>query len=121
MSNSDLEVYSCGVVRARRILTPELACANCRKAHAECISPSTLPRKRKRRFPEAELLARIRRYEHHLKLYGADIDAINAETSAPSQVVSPNQNIPISPDCAAPNANFHHALSIRRSLKHVEK
>lgn len=35
------------------------------------------PKKRKRRFPEAELLARIRRYEDALKGYGADIDAIS--------------------------------------------
>jgi hypothetical protein len=35
------------------------------------------PRRRKKRFPEAELLARLRRYEEHLRSYGADIDAIN--------------------------------------------
>lgn len=44
-------------------------CANCTKARVECISPSTLPpKKRKKRFPEAELLARLRRYEDHLKV-----------------------------------------------------
>lgn len=37
-------------------------------------------RRRKKRFPEAELLARIKRYEDQLRKYGADIDAINAET-----------------------------------------
>lgn len=44
-------------------------CANCVKARIDCISPSTLPpKKRKKRFPEAELLARLRRYEDHLRV-----------------------------------------------------
>ena len=38
---------------------------------------TSLPRPRKKRFPEAELLARIKRYEAALKSYGADIDSIN--------------------------------------------
>ncbi|TVY18754.1 Transcription factor vrtR1 [Lachnellula arida] len=55
-------------------------CQNCTKARIECIPASALPpRRRKKRFPEAELLARLRKYEEHLKAYGADIDAINRE------------------------------------------
>lgn len=46
-------------------------CANCVKSRIECVSPSTLPpKKRKKRFPEAELLARLRRYEDHLRVSG---------------------------------------------------
>ncbi|KAK9322024.1 hypothetical protein V1517DRAFT_362119 [Lipomyces orientalis] len=57
-------------------------CANCNNAGVECVPASTLPpRKRKRRFPEAELLTRLQRYERHLRRYGADIDAINHEGS----------------------------------------
>jgi hypothetical protein len=43
------------------------------------MTPS-LPGPRKRRFPEAELLARLRRYEAVLKSYGADIDRINSSS-----------------------------------------
>lgn len=60
-------------------------CGNCKRASTECISPTSLPpKKRKRRFPEAELLAKIRRYEHHLKKCGADLDAINSESPPPA-------------------------------------
>lgn len=52
-------------------------CSNCVKGGAECTSAALLPpRRRKRRFAEAELLARLRRYEEVLTSYGVDIDAI---------------------------------------------
>ncbi|KAG0646739.1 Aurofusarin cluster transcription factor aurR2 [Hyphodiscus hymeniophilus] len=102
-------------------------CQNCVKAGVECISAATLPpRKRKRRFPEAELLARIRRYEHHLKAYGADLDAINREIGVEGPSIPSNSAIksnhssppvgsrPISPDPAS------RPLSVRRSLRHVD-
>jgi hypothetical protein len=57
----------------------EQPCSSCVKARVECKSVALLqPRRRKKRFPEAELLARLRRYEELLKSYGADIDAINS-------------------------------------------
>lgn len=72
-------------------------CANCRKARAECISPASLPpRKRKKRFPEAELLARLRRYEEHLKKYGADIDSINQGIGSPSDASTRDIGSPVS-------------------------
>lgn len=73
--------HPCVLCQQRKVRCDRLyPCGNCKKASAECSSPATLPtRKRKRRFPEAELLARLRKYEHHLKGYGADIEAINRE------------------------------------------
>ncbi|KAH8812480.1 fungal-specific transcription factor domain-containing protein [Xylogone sp. PMI_703] len=66
-------------------------CGNCSRLGVECTPASALPpRRRKRRFPEAELLARLRRYEHHLKSYGVDIDAINRE--GPIQILTPGPN-----------------------------
>ncbi|KAE8441227.1 hypothetical protein EG329_005591 [Mollisiaceae sp. DMI_Dod_QoI] len=104
-------------------------CQNCTKARVECISPLTLPpKKRKRRFPEAELLARIRRYEEALKSYGADIDAINGEggrsgmsnqgrtTLAAKQAETESNVMPRAEVVAQPV----RSLSIRRSLKHVK-
>ncbi|KUJ13101.1 uncharacterized protein LY89DRAFT_673198 [Mollisia scopiformis] len=104
-------------------------CQNCTKARVECISPLTLPpKKRKRRFPEAELLARIRRYEDALKGYGADLDAINGEggrtslsyqgqsTLAAKQAETESNVMPRSEVVAQPT----RSLSIRRSLRHVK-
>lgn len=94
-------------------------CSNCVKAGvSKCeAAPQYPPRKRKKRFPEAELLARLRRYERHLKNYGADIDAINREdlsnepqdTSQDHNIYPDTEEIILSP------------FSIRRSLRHVEK
>jgi Fungal Zn(2)-Cys(6) binuclear cluster domain len=100
-------------------------CANCVKARVECVSPTTLPpRRRKKRFPEAELLARLRKYEDHLRRYGADIDAINREgpttgppshpTINPTNKTSPLDNTPLKLEPI-------RSLSIRRSIKHLEK
>lgn len=105
-------------------------CANCVKALVECVSPSTLPpRRRKKRFPEAELLARLRKYEDHLRSYGADIDAINREVpnagpqsnTALSGTASPASiRVPFSlPDSTS--LEPIRSLSIRRALKKVKK
>ena len=100
-------------------------CFHCRKAGVDCVSPPQHPqRRRKRRFPEAELLARIRRYEHHLKSYGADIDAINREDKmSVTELPMLNQtgNSPVELLTGPLLLNGTHSLSIRRSLKHVEK
>jgi hypothetical protein len=103
-------------------------CRNCAKSGVECVSAATLPpRKRKRRFPEAELLARLSRYERHLKSYGADIDAINNESSKDgcvatnSPTVKSNHSIsPVHPHSLSPEPAVR-SLSVRRSLRHVEK
>jgi hypothetical protein len=94
-------------------------CGNCRKSSSECISPTTLPpRKRKRRFPEAELLARLRKYEYHLKSYGADIDAINREEVP----IAPQTSIAVKPRSSEPPILADvKPFSVRRSLRNVEK
>ena len=54
-------------------------CANCMKAKATCVPPSALPpRPRKRRFAEAELLAKLRHYENLLKRVGVRLDDADA-------------------------------------------
>ncbi|PVH78804.1 hypothetical protein DL98DRAFT_572886 [Cadophora sp. DSE1049] len=97
-------------------------CANCVKARVDCISPSTLPpKKRKKRFPEAELLARLRRYEDHLRAYGADIDAINAGGIVPLPVPAA-KSLDDGAEAADPRASVDQhmrSLAIRRALKHT--
>ncbi|TVY62246.1 Aurofusarin cluster transcription factor aurR2 [Lachnellula suecica] len=90
-------------------------CQNCTKARVECISASTMPpKRRKKRFPEAELLARLKKYEAHLKAYGADIDAINREDGPPAPKESAEaKHIDSHFDC-------NNRLSVRKSLRHVE-
>jgi Fungal Zn(2)-Cys(6) binuclear cluster domain len=118
--------HPCILCQQRKVKCDRIdPCANCVKARVECVSPTTLPpRRRKKRFPEAELLARLRKYEDHLRSYGADIDAINAEgpNSGPQPVstTTPIIKISTSPlESSAPEPA--RSLSIRRSLKNVEK
>ncbi|RDL35434.1 uncharacterized protein BP5553_07365 [Venustampulla echinocandica] len=90
-------------------------CANCTKARVECVSPAKLPHKRrKRRFPEAELLARLRKYEEHLRGYGADIDAINREETP----IPATSSVPVKTEDPA-YLDGYRSLSVRWSLKNV--
>lgn len=95
-------------------------CSNCIKAGvSKCeAAPQYPPRKRKKRFPEAELLARLRRYERHLRSYGADIEAINREPLGHDQQEA--SAVPeVVPD--AETLDIVGPLVVRRSLRHVEK
>lgn len=84
-------------------------------------------KKRKKRFAEAELLARLRRYEDHLRRYGADINAINSEVG-PVSVISGSGVLrnfddgqKSQPAEIQPRNDAVRSLAIRRSLKHVKK
>ncbi|KAG9234141.1 fungal-specific transcription factor domain-containing protein [Amylocarpus encephaloides] len=93
-------------------------CANCTKARVECVSTSILPpKRRKKRFPEAELLARLRRYEAHLRNYGADIDAINQEEMPPPLIksVAPSEE-----DFSQITAGCR-SLSVRKAMGNTER
>jgi hypothetical protein len=91
----------------------------------ECVSSSMQPpKRRKKRFPEAELLARIKRYEAHLRYYGADLDAINRE-EAPlpepgirKEVTSSSTSFKTSMEQLE---DGYRSMSVRQSLKHVDK
>jgi hypothetical protein len=82
------------------------------------------PKRRKKRFPEAELLARIKRYEAHLRGYGADLDAINREEA-------PLPEPSLKPDVIPSSTHFkikmeeledgYRSMSVRESLKHMDK
>lgn len=106
-------------------------CNNCTKTRLECVPASTLPpRKRKRRFPEAELLARLRRYEHHLKIYGADIDAINREEDHDDRRQVSILSTAIKSSCSESSSPINSltleahdvgSLSVRRSLRHLQR
>lgn len=76
------------------------------------------PKKRKKRFPEAELLARLRKYEAHLRNYGADIDAINREEMPPK---NPVELKPQPAPFEFERALCHKTIAIRSALKHVPR
>lgn len=73
-----LNHYSCDLCYRRKVKCDKKnPCTYCVKHQAPCIPASTgASHPRKKRFPEAELLRRLRKYEAALTAYGADIDAI---------------------------------------------
>src|SRR6201996_3670681 len=99
MSNPDIEmVASPGLsqpVKSRRILACVLCqqrkvkcdrkfpCANCTRSHAQCVPAATLvPRQRRRRFPERELLDRLRHYEDLLRHSNIKFEPLHKNYSA---------------------------------------
>lgn len=63
-------VMACVLCQQRKVKCDrQFPCGNCVRSHARCVPAATqVPRQRRRRFPERELLDRLRRYEsllHH--------------------------------------------------------
>ncbi|CZS94877.1 related to binuclear zinc cluster transcription factor that regulates the ratio between aurofusarin and rubrofusarin biosynthesis [Rhynchosporium agropyri] len=56
-------------------------CANCIKSRAQCLPATQVPRQRKRRFPERELLDRLRRYEDIMRRNNIEFDPLHKESS----------------------------------------
>lgn len=126
------KVHPCVLCQQRKVKCDRNEpCSNCIKANVECIpAPVLQPRKRKRRFPEAELLERLRRYEHHLRSLGADVDTINRESIREGNRSASTATTTIKSNCSHSSSPLHYglpeshparSLSVRRSLRHVEK
>lgn len=114
----NLRKHPCVLCQQRKVKCDRNSpCANCTKARVECVSPvKSAHKRRKKRFPEAELLARLRKYEEHLRRYGADIDAINQEvTPIPTRSSIQDKT----EDIAGPDG--YKTLSVRWSLKNVKR
>ena len=52
-------------------------CENCVRARAQCVPASMVPRQRRRRFPERELLERLRRYEGLLRQHKINFEPLH--------------------------------------------
>ncbi len=75
--------HSCALCHQRKVKCNRMnPCSYCAARGLACVPLNrTTAGPRKKRFPEAELLARLRRYEAALKSYGADMDGINSASS----------------------------------------
>lgn len=117
--------HPCILCQSRKIKCDRTdPCSNCTRAHVECaFAPISPLHKRKKRFPEAELLARIRRYEEHLRKYGADIDAINRDIgiAVTSDSGVDGATKPKGHASCFPKSSREPSLSVKRSLRHVQK
>ena len=68
--------HSCVLCQQRKVKCDrQKPCSNCIRARADCVpSAPTVPRRRRRKFSEQDLAARLRRCEHLLRKHGVRID-----------------------------------------------
>jgi hypothetical protein len=78
---SELHPFSCILCKQRKIRCDKHhPCQNCTKARAQCIFRAPAPPRRgKRKPPEANLLARLKRYEDMLQGLGVSIEKLKID------------------------------------------
>jgi hypothetical protein len=83
-------VLACLLCQQRKVKCDRnFPCTNCVRAGTQCVSPLA-PRQRRRRFPERELLERLRHYEgllrqNNIKFESLHTPAAAAEHQSPSE------------------------------------
>ncbi|KAF5985002.1 C6 transcription factor [Fusarium coicis] len=81
-------VLACVLCQQRKVKCDRtFPCSNCVKHGVQCV-PATQPRQRRRRFPERELLDRLRRYEALMKQNNVKFDPLHEDNG--TEKSSPN-------------------------------
>ena len=76
-------VLSCVLCAQRKVKCDRKSpCTNCTRIGAQCVSAATIPRQRRRRFPERELLERLRHYEHLLTENDISFEPLHASRTS---------------------------------------
>lgn len=71
-------VLACQLCQQRKVKCNRMfPCANCVRAGARCVPATLVPRQRRRRFPERDLLARIRHYEALLQQHNIEFEPLH--------------------------------------------
>lgn len=82
-------VLACVLCQQRKIkCNRKIPCVNCVRACAQCVPATLAPRQRRRRFPERELLERLRHYEGLLRQNNIKFEPLHtpaAEHASPSE------------------------------------
>lgn len=77
---TSLKSFSCLKCQQRKVKCDKRdPCSTCSKTRVECVFRAPAPPRRRKRknSPEADLAARLKRYEELLKGYGANLDAMD--------------------------------------------
>lgn len=74
-------VLACVLCQQRKVKCDrEVPCANCIKSGAQCVPATLVSRRRKRRFPERELLDRLRKYEDLLRQNNIKFESLHKDS-----------------------------------------
>lgn len=83
-------VLACILCQQRKVKCDrKFPCANCTKFRVQCV-PAAAPRRRRQRFPERELLDRIRKYEDLLRRNGIKFKPLHGDGDVVKGSESPN-------------------------------
>lgn len=81
-------VLACVLCQQRKIKCDrKFPCANCVKSRSQCV-PATQVSSRRRRFPERELLERVRKYESLLHQHKIKFDSLHGDTTVDKEAQS---------------------------------
>lgn len=75
-------VLACVLCQQRKVKCDRrFPCANCTRHNVQCVPATQVRRTRRRRFPERELLDRVRRYEDLLRANKVKFEPLHGEQS----------------------------------------
>jgi hypothetical protein len=75
-------VLACVLCQQRKIKCDrKFPCSNCTKSRAQCVPATQIPRRRRRRFAERDLLDQLRKYEDLLRQNNIDFEPLHKEAS----------------------------------------
>ncbi|MCJ1356057.1 MAG: hypothetical protein MMC33_006051, partial [Icmadophila ericetorum] len=82
-------VLACVLCQQRKVKCDrKYPCANCIKSRAQCVPATQVSRRRRRRFPERELLERLRKYEDLLRQNNIKFEPLHKDSAGEKE--SPN-------------------------------
>lgn len=83
-------ILACVLCQQRKVKCDrQFPCNNCVRAGAQCIAAST--RERRRRFPERELLERLRRYEGLLRRNNIQFEPLHPDSSSTASEITTDE------------------------------
>lgn len=95
-------VLACVSCQQRKIKCDRhFPCAHCLRSGISCVPASLVPRQRRRRFPERDLLQRLRHYEDLLRQNNVDFQPLHPTSSAGATAMSAEQPSPAAVTAAA--------------------
>ncbi|KAJ5808488.1 hypothetical protein N7474_009757 [Penicillium riverlandense] len=91
-SSQSQRVLACVLCQQRKVKCDrKFPCANCIRFRVQCVPATLAPRQRKRRFPERELLKRIRMYEVLLRQNNVQFEPLHPNESKAEAHFGPNE------------------------------
>ena len=102
-------VLACVLCQQRKVKCDrKFPCANCTKSGVQCVLASLAARQRRRRFPERELLDRLRHYEDLLRQNNIAFDPLHPTRSCDRSCENTNattQESRVQPSLIEPGTN----------------